>query len=251
MVHACGGPSRVTDCWLPPESDVWSGPIKAYRLNHECLDLSRQMEVVCLMSKFRLLLLSFFAVLAVSAVASASASALAYLVGNHEVLAGEKFLTLSEQLSNAVLSASNVEITCTHTTDLGLILASGLSSALVHFTNCTVQKPSSTCHVAEPILVNAVDKLVSEGGIILDSFVPASGKTFVTLHFTTCSLETIEVEGMARGVVEALTMQLKNTLTFAPSNQPLGLLKTSGKAATFALTEDVWLANDANWGVLD
>jgi len=230
------------------------GLIRAYRLRYECLDLSGQMEVVCHMSKFRLLLPGFFAVLAVSAVASASASALVYLVGNMEVLAGEKFLTLSEQKtgSNAVLKSTgaNVQVTCTQTNDTGFIEPNGLSSALILFSGCSVQKPNNTCVVQEPIHIEVHDQLVTEEGKTLDLFTPGSGTEFTKLHFTNCSLETVEVTGAARASVEALTMQLKNTLKFL-NNAPSGLLNAAGSNATFTLEEEVWLENDMNWGVID
>jgi hypothetical protein len=204
------------------------------------------------MSRFRLLFLGLFAVLAVSAGASAAASALVYLVGNMEVLAGEKFLTLSAQLTNALLklTGANVEITCKKTLDTGFIEAGGKSSASILFEECTVGKPSTTCKITEPIHFEVHGQLVTEEGKTLDSFVPASGKTFTTLHFTNCSLSTIEVEGMLRASVVALTMQLKNTLKFT-NNAPAGLLNGAGSNMTFTLEEDVWLENDENWGVID
>jgi hypothetical protein len=208
------------------------------------------MEVVCHMSKFRLILLSLFAVLAVSAVASASASALQYLTASGPVTT--KLLTLSAQLTNAVLKSTgaNVEVTCKKTLDTGFIEPGGLSLALILFEECAVGKPAVTCKVTEPIHVVAHDQLVLEEGKTLDSFIPDSGKTFTILHFTNCSLVTVEVEGMARASVENLTMQLKNTLKFT-NNGPTGLLNAAGSNATFTLEEDVWLENDENWGVLD
>jgi len=205
------------------------------------------------MSRSRLLLLSLFAVLATSAVASASASALVFLVGNMEILHGEAFLFLSEQLSNAVLKSTgaNVQVTCAKTLDHGYLLPLGHSDVLVLFEECSVQKPNTTCKVVEPIHIEALDQLVTEEGKTLDNFVPKNGtNTFTVLHFTNCSLETVEVEGSARADIQALTMQLKNTLKFL-NNAPAGLLTAAGSNATFTLEEDVWLENDENWGVID
>jgi hypothetical protein len=93
-------------------------------------------------------------------------------------------------------------------------------------------------------------QLVTEEGKTLDSFVPASGTLFTALHFSNCSLEEVQVEGMLRASVVALTMQLKNTLKFT-NNAPTGLLSGAGSNMTFTLEEDVWLENDENWGVID
>ena len=204
------------------------------------------------MSTFRSVLLSLFAVLAVSAVASASASALVYLVGNMEVLAGEKFLTLSEQTGNAVLKSTgaDVEVTCAKNKGTGFIESGGASLALNLFAECTVQKPSTSCKVIEPVHLEAVGKLVTEGGITLDAFKPVSGTKFAELEFTSCSLEKIEVEGMTRADVETLTMELTNKLKFL-NNAPTGLLEVGGKNGTFTLEENVDLCTDEKWGIRD
>jgi len=204
------------------------------------------------MSIFRPVLLALFAGLAASAVVSASASALVYLVENMEVLAGEKFLTLSEQVGNAVLKSTgaDVEITCKKTKDTGFIESSGASSATVLFSECSVQKPATACKVKEPIEAKTVDKLVTEGGITLDSFKPASGTKFTELEFTSCILEKVETEGMLRADVGTLTVQLTNTLKFL-NNAPSGLLEVGGKNATFTLEENVDLCTDEKWGIRD
>jgi len=216
------------------------------------MPLYRQIGDVCSMSRFRLLLMGLFAALMVGAVVSASASALVYLVGSMEVLAGEKFLTLSEQLSNAVfkITGANVQVTCTKTKDTGFIEAGGLSSDLISFSGCSVQKPNSTCKVIEPIHMEVHGQLVTEEGKTLDSLTSASGAALTTLHFTNCSLEELLVEGMLRASVATLTMQLKNTLK-SINNAPVGLLESGLGNMTLTFEEDVWLENDENWGVID
>ena len=188
--------------------------------------------------------------LTVTVMVSASASASVYLVETMEALIGEEFETLSEQSSNAVLRSvgANVEVVCNTTKDEGTIGPGGKSTTRVSFTGCAVNKPNATCKVVEPIKVEATDQLVLVGGRILDEFKPKMGNRFVQLKFLTCVLEEIEVEGTARAFITPEN-ELRLKLKFSFSATSGSNLTVGGNAASFTLTEDVWLENDDNWGV--
>jgi hypothetical protein len=203
------------------------------------------------MSRIRLILMSLAALLAVSAVASASAWAVSpetrYFVGGSEVKGEETFgvtgTSGTSKLEGEILS-TKVVIVCLNDRTSGtenLIEKEGKSKGEITFENCSIEG-QGTC-VVPPIKFKVKDKLLSGAE---DLFEPASGKLFVEIRIEVCALKgTYPVEGtqicnLPGGETEAVEHLIECT----PTGSKLELGK---KPAKFTSTEHVRLTSNKKW----
>lgn len=204
------------------------------------------------MSKIKLILLSIFAVLAVSAVASSSASAFSFLIEGKALTANE---TTTSSGGPAVLETAGTKIECAETEgeDTLLLLQPGLTDYHILFKTCAVSKPLG-CTVAQPILVKGLDHLVLlASGALATLFLPATGNTFVTLTFANKTGETCSITGTQEvtGIAGALVVggeESKETGELEFTNATSGSkLELAGVSAKFKLKALVKLSG-ANKG---
>jgi len=196
-------------------------------------------------NRLRVLLVSMLAVFAVSAVASASASA-----ANHEYFVEGVALGATETVSGtsavSKLEAPGlITIECATDSFTGTIEPKGLSTATVKFKTCTVVG-AATCKVAEPIEFTANNKLtvlLNEANVFGpgDLFEPPTGKEFVTITITGCALEGKYVaEGKQQCILPAGETELvKHEIECKPKGSEIHL---KAKEAKFTSTETVELS---------
>ncbi len=162
------------------------------------------------MPRLRLILLGLFAVLAVSAVASPSASALQWYV-NGVLLTGVLKIEAT-QLGNGVLKAKiagvAVEVICEQLSDSGTIdnggtPASGLGLGVVDFKKCTLPKPAGCKVLNELITSTAKVDLGTINGKPYALLLPdPSGSTFTLIPVRGCTEEAnYPLEGELVGLV--------------------------------------------------
>jgi hypothetical protein len=212
------------------------------------------MEVNIRMSRPRLIVVSIFAVFAVSAVASASASALHWKVNGTLLPAGQRLNVVSKGGPFTLKTKAHglkIEILCKKEKDNGWIEnpvggGNGIDLVTSEFSECEVLKPSLMgCTVKEPIVAHANTELVTIGGAIWDQFTPdPAGGPFVVITIENCTggaavlNGTYNVEGKTNGKVENSTSKLKfsatenDELTFA--TEPATL---EGEAESTTATE--------------
>jgi hypothetical protein len=150
------------------------------------------MEVITFMSKVRFIILSILTVLAVSATASATASAHEFLKNTEPITGTEPVLSEGGLF---VLVAGARVVDCEKLTDSGTVLPAGVDFAKeIHFLNCKTAQAG--CDVHSPgapnglILVSNVPTLLvsrenaAKEPVIADEFKSNPGtKEFVTLLF--------------------------------------------------------------------
>jgi hypothetical protein len=164
------------------------------------------------MSRFKLAALGVFAMLIVSAMAAASASAntteTRYFVEGAELTTAETVdgVVGVAQL-NSVTAGSKLMIECTANEILAsgenTIEAGGKSKTKIVYRQCYVYNIKSTgvreqlagCGV-EPIEFSAVDQLfIGPGGLVEDRFEPVEGKLFVTIKLINANAKTCLFKG--------------------------------------------------------
>ncbi len=203
------------------------------------------------MSRLKLIILTMFAVCALGAVASASASAFSYLVLGGFLHEPEEPFTSTG--GPAIIASPGTETICEEAKGTGGIELTGLGSYHILFKECRVAKPAS-CKVAEPILLKGVHHLaLNAAGALLVQFLPATPPVYVKLIYSnnggTCSIAGEQsVEGSLAGLLvggekHALTHELE--FTNASSS-----LTEAGVKINLKLKQKVVLNSDMIWGAM-
>ncbi len=201
------------------------------------------------MSRLKLVLLTAFAVCALGAAISSSASAFSYLVLGGFLHEPEEPFTSTG--GPATLATAGTEVICEEAKGSGGIELTGLGLYHIVFTVCRVAKPAN-CAVAAPILVKGIHHLtLNAAGALLVQFLPATPPIFVKLSFSnsggTCSIAGEQsVEGSAAGLSvggekHALTQELEFT-------NATSALTLAGIKANFKLKQKITLNSDMLWG---
>ncbi len=187
---------------------------------NDCLGPARgREELDKAMSRIKLVLFSALAVVAVSALASASASAAVenkYFVEKTAVAGATNIVgTVGEAQLQSTIAGVKMMIVCTENSLAGgQINAAGKSKGEIKFKKCKifeikngVKTSLASCTVKEPIEFKFEDELLtSPGGIVDDRFRPeGGGNVFVTIKIegSLCALKgTYEVKGQGAGGTE-------------------------------------------------
>lgn len=199
------------------------------------------------MSRIRLVFLGLLAVLAVSAVASGSASAAGpyvYAKGAANPLMGSLELQIT-QIGNAVLNGTlagtPVEIICglgnSKNSTLENVLTAGiehsLGSSSIHYTMCSVAKPAGKgCLVQNELVLATTHSLTLKGPLVL--FSAETNNTFTTITLDGCSAEALNKGFKVEGAASAIPNNANSTLEFTLTSG--SALKFGGNAATFQAT---------------
>jgi hypothetical protein len=224
-----------------------------------------RVEVDCIMSRFKLVVLSMFAALAAAAIASASASAacsggtqsvICLSSNNTEVPAGAVALGESGlSLLQSKVGGAEVKLHCTHDLFNATLQALGLATGEIDFLGCTVEKPAGQgCTVGEGAnkLIPAVFHLQLSSGLMPGTGL-ATGTKGASEEFT-----SLTIGGAGCSVANTYTVTGLQTLTF-PSGEsalveheivatkPNSKLKLGIERATFSSTAKVHLASGASW----
>lgn len=147
------------------------------------------------MCKLKKLVVGALAVVALSAVAPAIASAHEFLVEGKpvtgEVNLKTGLLTSGDWTLKTTVLTIKIEILCKDATILGgVILPSGLVDKIkIDFSECEVVKPAG-CKVTEPIELNPLGGTLEKEPVEA-KFKPESGETFVSIVFTGCTTEAL------------------------------------------------------------
>jgi hypothetical protein len=165
---------------------------------------------------------SMLAVFAVSAVASATASA----TNGQWYINGSKFTSGSETItasggpfvlkSTAGTTKTPIEIECKTVSSTGSNIKASFTDAYttIVFSTCTVLTPTACKTTATITTTAGTTELFDNGTDVWDTFTPTGG-TFVTITITGCALENnYKVNGCASGKIvapttEAVTKELK------------------------------------------
>jgi hypothetical protein len=219
------------------------------------------------MSQFKLIVLSMFAVFAVGAIASASASADSCTGGTNsvfcfssnntpihlEVVLGESLLSL---LASKVGTAE-VVLHCTHDLFYGLLHLLGLFLGEISFLGCTVEKPAGQgCTVGEGVnkLIRALLHIQLSSGIM-----PATG--LATGSGPGEEFSKLTIAGAACTVKNTYTVSGLQTVEF-PSGETSGVvhlvvakksgskLKLGVEVASFSSIAHVHLASGLPWLIM-
>jgi hypothetical protein len=187
------------------------------------------MEVICYMSRLRLILMSGLVVVAVSAFAAASASALHWYENGILIPLESKLPALSKIVSGSkytmktTLAGVKIKIECSQEDDEGNVWNHedsngeilGLDLTLTLSDSCEVPEPTEQgCKVNEPIEFKLNSKLVTISGEVWDEFTPdPEGGPFVefTLHGckTSALNTTAPIDGSFDGLLEGSTETTK------------------------------------------
>lgn len=217
------------------------------------------------MSKVKMIVTTLIAVFALSAIASASASAGEWMVGGTSLTGSEALATTAKVDENGVLVAAGVTITCEGGTLNGVkpqIEEAGNKGSVesLEFTGCSAA--GENCKLAGqnaggtigtlPIHVS-LELQPGSSSIVLATFLPNSGTTFATIAFTGsgCSLSGKQpVNGKAlvegpTGQEEKVTQEIK-----AITSQASGLLKVGGDSASLAGAALLKLVSEKTWSYL-
>jgi len=174
-------------------------------------------------SILRSTLIALAVTVALGAVAATSASAYEFVVNGEPIPAGTKVPFVSKN-SSVELEFAGAKIVCSTVRDEGYLLAKGESTSTVEFKGCT--SLITHCTVAEPIVFNTTNQLLSFGaGELADRFSPnpMNGPLFnfkLMSSGGTCSLAgSWSVAGTAQALMdnneeERVTEKLTHTLTF-------------------------------------
>jgi len=212
------------------------------------------------MSRFRLILLSLFAVFAFSALASASASAACSDGGIKSVFCFHTNVEIHEELAlgtvhlsllSGVLGSTTTKIHCKDGTFHGKILLLGLGTGVISYLGCTVEKPAS-CTVAQPIVAN-VHALLSSGVMPATGTFTGTGAnekyTSITLEGESCVVKgTFEVNGSQLvEFPEGETSKVKHEIV---ANKTGSHLKFGGNTASYSGTALIHLASELPWLIM-
>jgi hypothetical protein len=179
------------------------------------------------MSRIKLVLLSMFAVVAVGAIASSSASAAPHWLVCVKVAPGTGHFTNSECTTSGAgewatkelpeplelegtsgvsklsseIGSTKVTIKCLKDKFAGTIEAPGNSTATITYEECSFEGAAG-CTVKSPtqpagtIVAKVLDRLVEKEGKVLDEFFEKTGVAFTTIEIGVCALKsTLEVKG--------------------------------------------------------
>jgi hypothetical protein len=221
------------------------------------------------MSRFKLIVLSMFAVLAVGAVASASASAegcsdggtknlFCTFPGNVELhnllISGESGLSLL----SGIIGITSFRIHCKDDLFNATLQLLGLATGEIDFLGCTVEKPAGMgCKIGptHPNLVLAIFHLQLASGVMAPTGLAigtkSTGEEFSTLEiegsscivkgsFAVTGTQTVEFPKGEEGLVEHEVVAKK-----AGSN-----LKVGGNEASFSSTAKVHLHSGEKWLIM-
>jgi hypothetical protein len=197
------------------------------------------------------LVICALAVLVVSGVATASASAAPEYFINGTKLAGTETIS-STQVGTAkltsTLNGSEVLIECAKGTNTGKIETGGKSTAAVKYETCSMSKPAGcklTAAEAKEINTAAlVDQLAGTTGAFTDEFRPASGTEFVAIAFEKCTSTLNNGSHVVSGCAAAAASeaeQVTGTLKFQATVSGC-TLAFAGNAATITAEDDVTLS---------
>lgn len=224
------------------------------------------------MSRIRIIMFSLLAVLATSAVASASASAAeaCHNSGGKEIVLCVDELEIgsptgqapvpftSQSVGNSTLAVTGLgNIICKKATNTGQfdekdgnITDSGaveVSDLEIKFTECALEgKPA--CKVANITVNGGGDNLdgVINAALTEVAFSPSEGTLFTTIKITECGLlnGNYNVTGKQTCTLpESQSSKIKHTVKCAPAGSEL---KFGEKAATFTATEELEIHTDPN-----
>jgi hypothetical protein len=213
--------------------------------------------------------------LAMSAVAAAQASAIEFIykVNGAKLEAGKEKELVSKASTNQVLKATVLglatEITCTTVETPGAKISGGVpgkSTETVHYSGCTVQKPSG-CKVKEgkittnPLVNEIVEGVGASAGKDLVLFKPVSGETFAEPKLEggfLCASLAVNGSILAEAVPQKEEV-VAGSLKFEPAektkyknskNEELSAgLKVGGKAATTTGTVVTELGTKEKFGL--
>jgi hypothetical protein len=197
------------------------------------------------MSKIRLVLLGLLTVLAVGAVASASASAAvmpAYsgLTNNTQLkvettkLAGSGAATLK-----GTLAGIEIVIECTEEHGSGFIINSeelkmGHSLGEIHYLNCTVSKPAGQgCLVFNKLILvpEVLNLLLLQGSGYRVDFSPETPPTFTVITIDGCTNTSLNNKFKVNGTAAAEVNNANSSLEFSSTSG--SNLTFGGNAATY------------------
>ena len=240
------------------------------------------------MSRFKLVLLSMLAMLALGSVASASASAHRFVnsqcvpytnaliawetkakcvaqnpaggdaIKNWElegIAAAKVEGTSGESILEGEVALVKVFIKCNKDTFSGELEATGASKGKVEFTECRVVNKKGNqienCKVKEPIEFKFKDQLVSSP--VEDEFKPAAGAIFVEITMEAEAGGVCAISGTYK-VEGTQTCKLPSAGTLQAEHEivcePSGSsLKFAGNPATFTSTEKVKLESGGKWAM--
>jgi hypothetical protein len=215
------------------------------------------------MAKARLALLGILAALAVTAVATATASAHEFLVNGSAitVLLHGAFTSTTSHLKGELLG-KKIEIISTLDTGTFSIGPNGTSTFEVSFTGNTIDEINSSGElIAEPncviklITFHGTDELLEHESKLLDTFTGSAPPLFTNIHIENLSSEktcgfktTVAVEGTANGILPTANEAKKlQDIEFNPSVAGSQSLTLGGKPATFESTESLELYDEASW----
>jgi len=210
------------------------------------------------MSKAKIIIATFIAALALSAVASASASAAGWMVNGAEITKAEALATTAKVTKNGELTASGVTIECNGSTLDGTTpqiedTNKGSAGSLI-FLGC--KSITANCSISKteigtvPIIVEAT--LEGATGVSA-SFTPKTGTIFTTIKYegAECALLGVKpVTGKAKvtdskGKEESVTQEIVANVTEASKE-----LKVGSSGASLKGAAQLKLANSEPWSLL-
>jgi len=214
------------------------------------------------MSKAKMIITTLIAVVAFSALISASASAatVGWMVGGKLLSGSAKLATTAKVDERGLLksSAANVELECTGNTLNGVAPEitspnTGMASDL-EFTSCKALTANCTISSSTVTTVPVTVEATLEGtAAVIATFKPKTKATFATFEFTgsKCASEGLNaVTGTAK--VLAPTGQTENTLQQinAIATEASGELKVASSPASLAGSALLKLASGEPWSFL-
>jgi hypothetical protein len=220
------------------------------------------------MAKARIILLGLLAALALSAAATATASAHEYAVeGTKVTTAVEGTFTSGTSVLRGIVAKTNIEVVSTLSAGTFTLEEKGKSKYSVTFTGNKLYEVNaekhlvllSACGVTEKIeITNGKDTLLEKevkAGEFLDTFEPNAekGKVYVEFEITKCTLKgKYAAEGTANAFTAAGgTEKVLQNVVFSGEDQEL---KFATEPASFISTDSEVL-NGANtgkkWGIIN
>lgn len=208
------------------------------------------------MTRIKLVLLCLLVVLAFSAVAATSASALSWKVES-KALAEKSTEALKEATTltkSIVFITLGLEVACTKlTVKKGLIEgpAGGNAEAMV-YTACTVPSAINSCEVEKKEVKTKAVTAKLEAGVKV-AFIPKVGEEYTTLKIINKGEEICEAKGeykvtgsVVAEMSKAGTEAKEQPFTFTTTSG--STLKVAGKAATFTGEAQMTLGSGKIWG---
>jgi hypothetical protein len=203
------------------------------------------------------LVMCAFAVLVLSGVATATASAAPEYFIDHTKVAGTETTTAKQSGTaklTSTLNGSEVLIECTSGSGTGKIEPGGKSTASIKYEGCSMSKPAGcklTAAEAKEIKpTGLVDQLAGTTGAFTDSFSPASGTEFVAIAFEKCTSTLNNGSHVVSGCAAAKASEAENvigTLEF-PATVGGCTLSFAGNAAMITARDEVELSGPNKGG---